>query len=784
MNRRFSKPLVVLGLALALVALRPGAARSAPPDSARLEGHVFALDGTPLAGAEIFVDGSLRSRSDQSGGFQIEVTPGEHRLEIRREGYRPLARSAAGGGEPLELTLEPAARFGETLVVSALRARAGAPFALSELSPEVIERSDYGQELPFLLERTPAVASYSETGLRAGGGYSYFTLRGLPQARINMTFDGVPLNDAEESAVYFSNFGDFTGAVSSIQVQRGVGTSSVGAASYGGAIHFESARIEDDRSLEVDLGGGAYGTGRASAAWQSGRTGSGFAVYARAAYQQTDGWREHSGLEQRSLYFGADWRGDRTYVRLFGLSGRERSSLAFYAVEPEILAGNPRFNPMQPEETDDFGQDLLYLLVARELSWRSELTAQVYYSGAQGSLELFDDPAAKVGLTEYGIDGEAIGALLTARAHGERWRLDAGLHGSRFARDHFAFAESGERRYTNVGAKDEASLFTKIDLDLSARWRLFGDLQLRRAEFRYRGSIGLEPVDWSFFNPRLGIRFDAGAGISLRASIGRSGREPARNDLLQGQDDIAVPIDLERVRPERVTDFEVGADWHGDRFDLSTGLYAMEFEDEIATTGELSDFGYPIRRNLPESSRRGFELELELLPANGWRLVTTANIARNRIGTWRQALDVYGPDGAYAGSEIVTVRDSEPALSPATILGQSVEWKPCAGLWLELAGRYVSASQLDNLGDRRLATPSYTWLDLAVRWELSRWIHGGNPHLSLRINNLLDENRAWVSGYSYPYLVRDASGTDRREGIPYYYPQAPRHIVAGLELAF
>ena len=784
MTRGFPQPLVVLGLALSLVALWPSAARCAPPEDAPLEGRVLAPDGAAVDGAEIFVDGTLRARSDPTGGFRVEVARGVHRLEIRRDGFRPLLRTADPEAGPLELRLEPVARFEESVVVSALRASVGAPFAISELSTEQIERTDYGQELPFLLERTPAATSYSETGLRAGGGYSYFTLRGLPQARINMTFDGVPLNDPEESAVYFSNFGDFTGALSSIQVQRGVGTSSVGAPSYGGAIHFESARIADDRSLEVDLGGGGYGTARASAAWQSGRSASGVAFYARAAYQETDGWREHSGLEQRSVYFGADWRGKRTYLRLFGVSGREESSLAFYAVEPEILVDDPRFNPMQPEETDDFGQDLVYLLIARELSPRSEIAAQIYYSGAQGSLALFDDPTVKAGLTDYGIDGDAVGALLTARVSGESWRLDAGLHGSRFSRDHYAFAESGARRYANVGEKDELSLFAKLGVDLSGRWRLLGDLQARRAEFRYRGSIDLEPVAWSFFNPRLGVRFEAGTGISLRASVGRSGREPARNDLLQGQDDVAVPIDLARVRPERVTDFEVGADWHGDRFDLSAGLYAMEFDDEIAATGELSDFGYPIRRNLPESSRRGLELELELRPAAGWRLVTTANFARNRIDTWRQALDVYGPDGGYAGSQIVTRRASEPALSPRTILGQSVEWSPRTDLWLELAGRYVSSAQLDNLGTARLATPSYTWLDLAVRFDLSRWVPTGRPRLSIRVNNLLDEERVWASGYSYPYLVRGVDGAERLEGIPYYYPQAPRHVIAALELRF
>lgn len=781
MFHRICLSLAATGL-LALAAAPAGGVTSPRVDSL-LVGRVVAADGAPLAAAEIWVDGRLAVRSGEAGDFHVAVGPGAHRIAVRLDGYRAAERSASGGDGALEIVLEPLATFVESVVVAALRAAESAPFAVSELSAREIERADHGQEMPLLLERTPAVASYSETGLATGGGYSYFTLRGLSQARINMTFDGVPLNDPEESAVYFANFGDFAGAVSSIQVQRGVGSSSVGAASYGGAIHFESTRIEDEPSLGFGLGGGAYGTGRAHVAWQSGRGATGFAFQTRLAYQETDGWREHSGLDQRSLYFGGDWRGERTYVRLAGFSGRERSSLAFYAVEPEILAVDPRFNPMQPEETDDFGQDLVYLQIAHQLSERAELAAQVYYSGAQGSLQLFDDPAAKVGLTEYGIDGETLGALVTSSVRGERWRVDAGVHGSTFSRDHFAFAADGGRLYANVGDKDELSGFAKLDLELAPRWRLYADLELRQATFHYRGSIDLPEVRWGFVNPRLGVRYTLRDGLSLRASVGRSGREPARNDLLEGQDDVTVPIDLERVRPERVTDYEFGLDWLGARATLAAGLYAMEFRDEIAATGELSDFGYPIRRNLSESSRRGFELELELRPAPDWRLVTTANLARNRIDTWRQSVDVYDGDGGYLGSELVTVRETEPALSPETLLGQRIEWNPAEGLWLELAARYVSSSQLDNLGEARLATPAYTWVDLAARWSLGRWLRVGDPRLSLRVANLLDEKRVWASGYSYPYLVRDGDGS-RLDGIPYFYPQAPRHVVAGLEFSF
>ena len=619
-------------------------------------------------------------------------------------------------------------------------------------------------------------------GLAAGGGYSYFSLRGINQTRINMTFDGVPLNDPEESAVYFANFGDFTSALSSIQVQRGVGTSTVGAASYGGAINFASVDLAEKPGTALDLAGGSFGTERASLAWESGRLASGLALYARLSYQDSDGFRERSGVRQRTLFLGGDWRGAETYVKVFGFSGRENTSLAFYAVEPAILEHDLRFNPMQPEELDTFGQDVYYVQASRALG-RWATAAQLYYNGAQGHFELFDDPATKTDLRSYGITGRTIGLLTTASTTGTAWQLTTGLHGYTFARDHFS-SLAGVETYRNTGRKWEVSGFVKLGADVAPRWHLFADLQVRHAEFRYDGAVDMGPVDWTFLNPRLGVRFALTEKLGLFASIGRSAREPARNDLLEGEDDVAAPIDLRAVKPERVMDYELGAEWRSDRLAASVNLYAMEFENEIAATGEQSALGYAIRRNLPKSSRRGLELALRWHPADRWQVDLTADVARNRIATWRQTFDVYTEGGYYAGSAARTFHDTPPYLSPERIFAASLVWRPAGALALTLAGRYVGRAYLDNTGDRRLSAEPYSLLDAGAELDLSRWLPYGNPRLRVQANNVLDDDRAWPSGYSYPYLVEDANGNQRLEGIPYYYPLATRHYLASLALRF
>lgn len=772
--------------ALSLFLLLPATAPAALPPPLTVTGQVLDAAGLPVAGARLEVDGRSAGESDAGGAFRLALPPGSHRLVARAAGHRPavreLALSAGEAPDALLLVLAPAEAFSDRVDVEALRAGDETPVTASTLAPERIEELRYGQEMPFLLATTPAVTSYSETGLALGAGYSYFSLRGITQTRINMTFDGVPLNDPEESAVYFANFGDFASAVGSVEIQRGVGTSSVGSAAYGGAVHFGSVDLSEVRELGVEIAGGSYGTERASVRYESGRLSSGLALYGRYSHQESDGYREHSGIRQRTAFLGGDWRGEETYVRFFGFSGREQSSLSFYAVEPWLLAENPRFNPMQPEETDAFGQDLFYVQVSRPAGERSQVGAQLYYHGAQGALYLFDDPEAKEGRRRYGIDGGTVGALLTANVRGDGWQLATGLHGYRFARDHFS-SFTGVTTYRNTGHKQELSGFAKLGRDLGERWHLFADLQLRRAEFRYEGSVNLRPVDWTFFNPKLGVRYAASERLSLYAAVGRAGREPARNDLLEGEDDITAPVDLEAVRPETMVNVELGADWRGPRGALAVNLYAMEFEDEIAATGEQSELGYAIRRNLPESYRRGVELEGSWRPHPRLELRAAANLARNRIARWTQVLDVYDEAGEWVGSETVTFRDTRPALSPERVFFASAAWRASGELRLELAGRHTGPTQLDNTGDRRLATEAYTMVDFTAELAAGRWIANGSPRLRLQVNNLLDERRAWPSGYSYPYLVRGSAG-DRLDGIPYYYPMAPRHFVLGLELSF
>ena len=407
------------------------------------------------------------------------------------------------------------------------------------------------------------------------------------------------------------------------------------------------------------------------------------------------------------------------------------------------------------------------------------LTASLYYNGADGWFRLWDVPELKHNLLQFGIDQSFIGTMVTASKSYDRLSTTFGAHFNDFSGDHTLDID-GSRVYENTGYKQTANAFGKAEYRLGC-WLLFGDLQLRWAEFSYKGDIDLGSVAWTFLDPKVGVRRFVSPRLSVYASLGRAQREPARLDLLLGEDNATVPHDLEAVRPEKVVDFEAGLDFNTPELALTANIYAMEFTDEIALTGELSEIGLPIRTNVDESYRRGLEVDLKWQASERWALLHSSNLSRNRIREWTQFYDVYDEQGSWIDSEPITYRDVPPLLTPEVIVNLGVEWAR-SGTRVALMGRYVDDAQLDNTGLEEFRLPSYTNVDLRASVNLGRWWGAANPRLTLFVNNLFDNDDQYPSGYSYQFINQDSTGGQALDGIPYYYPLATRNVVLTLEL--
>ena len=666
--------------------------------------------------------------------------------------------------------------FTESIVVSGIRADEETPVTHTDVDRKKIEAEYYGQDVPLLLRDTPSIQAWAESGV-GSSGYSYITLRGISPTRINFTLDGVPLSDSEDMGTYFVDFPDLARSLESIQIQRGVGTSTVGTAAFGGSVNMESIDLGQTERVDAVLGGGSFGNRQGSVGYHSGTLAGGLQLYSRLSFLESDGFRDNSATKQRNVFFSAAKPVGEGLLKLTGFSGHERQQLSFYATDAATLETNVRANPLRPEENDSFGYDLGQIQYLRPFSDTSDMTASVYYQRGYGTYRLYDSGTDD--LREYGLDGMLLGSLVTYAKTFGNVKTSYGVHVNRFQRDHTRDdLAAGTRDYANYGVKSEANAFAKVSYDLS-RLHLYGDAQVRHARFSYHGDADIRPIAWTFFNPKAGARYDLSAASSVYASLGLATREPTRNDMFLGEDNPSAAHDLQAVRPERVVDLELGWNHRTPKLALAANVYAMEFRNEIASTGELSEIGLLLRRNVDRSYRRGLELEATWQATPKLRLLTNANFSRNRISSWTQFYDVYDDAGSWIDSAPVRYDGVTPLLTPEVLVNQAVEYAPSTRISFGAIGRYAGKAYLDNTNDDALVTPSYVLVDARASVRVNDW-----ARVSLQVNNLFDRERVYPNGYSYNYMLEDASGSRSISGTPYYYPQAGRNAVVLLEVGF
>jgi iron complex outermembrane receptor protein len=726
--------------------------------AAALKGIVRGVDGKPIGAATVATEGYRAVTTDSEGRFALDVPAGTYTVVVTRSGFQAVATTASTEAE-LVVTLRPG--LAENIVVSGIRAEAATPVTKSDIDRGTIERDYYGQDIPLLLRDTPSIDAYAEAGV-GGAGYSYISLRGISPTRLNFTLDGVPLADSEDMGTFFADFPDLARSLQSIQVQRGVGTSTVGSPSFGGSINFESIALAPLSSTSAEVGVGSFGAKNATVGFQSGALPGGYAIYARLSADQSNGFRESSGFRGRNLFISAAKQNEDSQLRLTGFTAHEWTQQSFYATDAETLATNLRANPLSPQDRDSFGYDLAQLQYLRAISPQTNMTASAFYQRGYGWYRLSGD--------QYGLDGLLIGSMLTLSTTRGPWTANYGLHVNQFRREH-TLDSGGSRLYSNYGTKGESNAFAKLRYD-DGPWHLYSDAQLRTTNFHYYGDVAIAPIRWTFFNPKIGARYDLSSSTGAYASAGISTREPTRNDLFQGEDNASFAHDLRAVRPERVVDLEAGWDAHRGPLTVSANVYAMEFRHEIASTGELSDIGLLLRRNVDSSYRRGIEAEYAWQAMPKLHLRGNASISRNRIHSWTQFYDVYDAAGNITRSEPIVYHDVNPVLTPTMIVNQSIEYAPSSKLTFGATGRHVGRSYLDNTNNVSFVAPAFSTVDANAAIRLSR-----ETTVRIQVNNVLNDKRVFPSGYSYLFLTPEKTIS----GVSYYYPQATRNAVITVE---
>jgi iron complex outermembrane receptor protein len=626
-------------------------------------------------------------------------------------------------------------------IIKAYKADRKTPITFTNLEKYVIEKVTLGQEPSQILGSTPSVSVYSDAGNYQG--YSYFRLRGIDQTRINMTLDGIPLNEPEDQGVYFSNYPDFFNSLESIQIQRGVGTSTNGVASYAGSINFSSPDLKGKREAQIGTNYGSYNTFRIFGEFQSGIKNN-KSIYARISHIQSDGYKYHSGNNSNSVFLSSALYKNKHVLKFMGFFGNQVNELSWIGVPMDTIKQDSKTNGNSIEK-DRFGQVLGSIQHTYPLSNTARLNTAVYYNYLKGNYDFDLNNFLGLPLNEemynYAFVHHFKGFFSNLHIHRRNMNFYTGIHMNSFNRSHTGSEKTLGELYQNTGYKNELSLFSKINYRFGKVY-LFGDIQFRHTGFNYDGSVELPKLNWNFINPKAGINIFLSRETNLYYSIGSNGREPTRNDIFNGEDDLLSDSEgntmYSEVEPERVFNQEIGIKTNHTNWYFNTNLYWMKFNNEIVLNGQFGPNGLPLHSNVAKSTRSGIEVDY------GIKFLTMFN---------------YNGNAMLSSNKIVKENVSiEPILSPSVLINQeiSIEMKQFS---IGLSTKYQSSSYIDF--ENSIQLPSYLETNLRLSYTLKSLI------FRTGINNLTD-TEIFTNGYI---------GID---GTPLYFIQCPRNYYIAL----
>lgn len=632
----------------------------------------------------------------------------------------------------------------EVYVYDGYHAQAGSPVSYTELDEDFLSDQIFGQEPSFVLAKSPGITMHTDSG--SGNGYSYFRLRGIDQTRINMTLNGVPLNEPEDQGVYFSNYPDFLSSVGNVQIQRGAGLSQNGSASYAGSIQFRVKELSEPSYGKVDLNYGSFGSRRLGAEYNSNNSDV-INWFVRGSSVQSDGYKHRSENKSESIFASATITPENSEWKLTLFSGQQKNQLAWLGVSEIDLEENPKSNA-NSEEDDEFSQTLLVLNQKQDFA-HFVLNSGVYYNTLEGNYDFdlnnFLGFPSTDEMLNYALDSNFKGFFSNINYTNNGLTLTAGFHTNDYSRTHKGSERSIGALYENEGFKDSTSIFLKSYYSFGAL-SVMADLQNRKTSFDYKGNTEFDKLQWNFFNPKLGINYQISDAVEAYYSIGKVGREPTRTDIFGGNDNLEVD---ENGNPlifitdaESVVDQELGLRVELPRLSLRTNVYYMDFDNQIVLNGQFGPNGLALNEGVDSSTQVGAELSLSYILDEHFSLNSTVSLSKNKIEDNGEAF--------------------EPLLSPDIIAIQGVTYV-FGEFSLDLDLQYQSASYLDFANTQRL--------DSHYTFSLRTAYNYGISEFSLHVNNLSNK-KSYGSGYV------DFDGTAK------YFINAPRNITAQVSLRF
>jgi iron complex outermembrane receptor protein len=717
--------------------------------------------------------------------------------------------------------------------IRALRAGSGAPFAKTDVSKEYLEKLNLGQDLPVLLQYTPSAVVTSDAG--AGIGYTSLRIRGTDNTRINLTLNGIPVNEAESQGAFFVDFPDMASSVNSIQLQRGVGSSTNGAGAFGATMSISTLQQMDSAGAETNISAGSFNTQKYTIKAGTGLLRNGLQFDVRLSKISSDGFLDRSYSDLRALQFVAGWKAsEKTSFRFLLMTGKERTGQAWNGTPEEKLKGNDStllahyynnlgvlyFTPRDSvnlfssdkhkynyftydDQSDNYQQDYYQFFFDHNFSERLTANIALFFTRGKGFYNEYKigQSYSAYGLSDYitpsndtisstdlvrqlWLSTKYYGGVYSLLYSYRKTQLTFGGSIALYNGEHFGFVKWAQynipadyKWYHLTANKSDVNFYVKAQQEIGSNLTVFGDLQYRTVTYEmngFRNNPGItNSVNYGFFNPKAGLNYMLQNASRQRQRVYAS---VALANKEPNRDDFeASPAQL--PRPERLTDVEAGYELNAQAWSASANFYYMNYKDQLILTGKINDVGAYTRINVPQSYRAGIELETAVKPA--WWLTVSANgtYSQNKILNFTEYQDNYDAGGQLEISHGTT----DIAFSPNLIAAGGLTFSPLRNvknsqkLELDIMGKYVGQQFLDNTANPDRSIDAYGLCDVRLRYSIKL-----RPFrelgFSLALNNVLSTEYE-SNGYTYSYVFGGATTTQN-----FYYPQAGFNFLGGINI--
>ena len=757
-----------------------------------IKGKVNDINGLPLPGAGITIENTIFGvHTDSEGNYSLLVrNGGVYKLRFSFIGFESQIRDITLKGDTvLNIVLLAKSVMTEEVFVNATRAGEQTPMAYSTVTKEDISKNNIAQDIPYLLGYTPSLVVSSDAG--TGVGYTNINIRGTDVKRINVTIDGVPVNDAESHGVWWVDLPDLASSADNIQIQRGVGTSTNGAGAFGATINFQTTNLNREPYAEVNSSYGSFNTSKNTINFGTGLINKKFAIDARLSKIWSDGYIDRAFSDLKSFFISGTMYGETSILKLMIFSGVEHTYQAWDGVPKDSLATHRTFNPHSyKNETDNYWQDNYQLHYSKEINGNLSANAALHYTHGQGYYEnlvqnskfsSFNLPNAIFNsdtitstdfITQRWLRNDFYGFTYSLNYKKNRITTIVGGGWNQYLGNHFGniiwaktvtYNNDSYQWYKGTGNKKDLNTFLKINYSLTSKLNLYADLQFRNINYSIGGfDENLKDITqnhkYNFFNPKTGFTYNLDEKQKLFASFGVSQREPDRDDFTDA-DPGKTPV------PEKLFDYEAGYEFHSSKLMLKGNLYYMYYHDQLILTGEINNVGATILTNVPKSYRQGIEIETGVQILENLYWYENLTISRNIIPVFEDLTDNW--DTSLQDKE--TLKNKTISFSPSIIAGSVIDYYPFKNFHLSLNTKYVGKQYIDNTQNTERMLKAYLVQNISFLYTIKSKLFK-EMTCQFVVNNLFDkmyETNAWVYKYIEEGSLHVMDGYFPQAGINY-----------------